>query len=150
MRSLGKRQLWRIGYAVCCLFYVAWVVLLSLDNFDMVLSDYRRARERLQPVRIEAIALQELVEQCLKKAGTVDPGGLVAAEHDCLIWPAGVIIDRQQAVAERLGAERSRTFRKLVVFYFSFGVIFLLLPPTLLYLLLVFFIWLFKSIKPVP
>jgi hypothetical protein len=37
------------------------------------------------------------------------------------------------------------TFRKLLLIYMVFGVVFLILPPLILYLLLVFFIWICKS-----
>ena len=153
MRSLKKSRIWRISYAVCCLIYVVWVVQLSLNNFDMVHSDYRRNEKSLQPAQIKEIALQELVSQCrkeLKRSGRHSSDGdksSVATDDTCLSWPAAVLEQRQNAVERRLAEEQSRGIGKLVVFYVFFGIIFLILPPVLLYLLLSLFIWIFKTIK---
>lgn len=153
MRSLKKSRIWRISYAVCCLIYVVWVVQLSLNNFDMVHSDYRRNEKSLQPAQIKEIALQELVSQCrkeLKRSGRHQSDGdksSVATDDTCLSWPAAVLEQRQNAVERRLAEEQSRGIGKLVVFYVFFGIIFLILPPVLLYLLLSLFIWIFKTIK---
>jgi len=151
MKPLQKRRDWRIGYAIFCLFYVVWVIYLSLNNFDMVHTRYRLAEERLQPEQIGEIARQELVEKCRKEAKRNDrlrpPEDEVspAPAEDCLSWPAAVLEEQQKVVKERLVVEKSRTARKLVLFYVSFLVIFLLLPLIVLYLLLAFFIWIFKS-----
>jgi len=144
---------WRIGYAACCLVYVAWMVHLSFNNFDMVHSDYRRAGERLQPARIAKIALRELVEQCRQDSlrsnhlrPAADKGGVVS-QDPCLSWPTTVLAQQQGVVKERLLAERRLAGRKLVLFYGSFGIIFLILPPAFLYLLLSFLFWMFRNLK---
>ena len=151
MRARSKSLLWRIGYGVCCLLYVAWVVHLSPTNFDMVHGEYRRVAARLQPERIEELALKELVEKCRKESGrsnrnrhtSVDQ----AAADPCLSWPVAALEKRQKVVAERLVDERRGAVRKLVLFYLGFGIFFLILPPVILYLLLSFFIWLYRSIQ---
>ena len=144
--SLLKRHRWRIVYGVGCLFYMAWVVHLSFNNFEMVHSDYRRAGQRLQPARIEVIALGELVGDCraqLRRSGRLE----VVADGACRSFPEADLVARRQAVSERLSAERSLAGRKLVLFYASFGLVFLILPPFILYLLLSLFFWLLRSLR---
>jgi hypothetical protein len=153
MRAPSKSLLWRLGYGVCCLFYVAWVVHLSPNNFDMVHGEYRRIEARLQPERIEELALKELVDKCRKEAGRSNrhqhtSGDQVAADP-CLSWPVAALEKRQKVVAERLVDERRGAVRKLLVFYLGFGIIFLILPPVILYLLLSLFIWFYRSIAGV-
>ena len=153
MRSQKKIMTWRLAYAACSLLYVAWVVHLSLHNFEMVHSDYRRAGERLQPARIAAIALQELVEQCRQEVIANDQprpanaGEALAADDPCLAWPTTVLEERQKDVKERLLGQRSLTGRKLLLFYLTFGTIFLIMPPLLLYLLLSLLAWILRSLK---
>ena len=48
---------------------------------------------------------------------------------------------------QRLAGEKKRAWRKLLVFYVTYMVIFLVLPLVLLYLLFSFSIWLYRSIK---
>jgi hypothetical protein len=144
---------WRVGYAVCSLIYMVWVVYLSLNNFDLVHRQYRSAQKQLQPKQIEKIALKELVDRCRKESKRIDiprtkDGAAIAVTDDpCLSWPESVLTERENAVKERLVAEKSRVVRKLAIFYVSFGLIFLILPPVFLYMLLSFAIWIYKSIK---
>ena len=144
---------WRIVYAVCCLVYVGWVVYLSLNNFGMVHKQYRQARENLQPTRIEEIATKELVDKCRKKLKRSDRHPSVydmtsgVAEDPCLSMPAAVLEERKKTVEEHLVEDKSRVRRKLVWFYITFGVVFLILPVTFVYMLVSFCIWLFRNIK---
>ena len=153
MRPMGKCLNWRLGFAVGTLVYVAWVLPLGLHDFEKVHREYRHAAERLRPTQIEVIARQELIEQCKREAmGDEDfrPDGNKAAdiaEPACLSWPAAVFEQKRQAVTERLIAERSRAVRKLGLFYFTFVVIFLVLPPLVMYLWLVLLIRIFRSVK---
>lgn len=132
---------------------MVWVVYLSLFNFALVHRDYRRADKLLQPARIKEVARQELVDQCRRELKRFNrlratPNIVSAtAEDTCLSMQADVFEERQKAVTERLEHERSRMVRKLVLFYIYFGIIFLILPPVILYLLLSALIRLFKSIK---
>ena len=141
-----KRHRWRIVYGVGCLLYMAWVVHLSFNNFDMVHSDYRRAGARLQPARIEAIALGELVDDCragIRRSGRSD----VKVDEACRSFPEADLAVRRQAVGERLVAERSLAGRKLVLFYITFGLVFLILPPVIFYLLILLFFWLLRMVR---
>jgi len=153
MRPLKKSRTLRAGFAVCCLVYVVWVVYLGLNNFGMVHSDYRRAGERLQPERIREIAFQELVDQCrreskrLGRPRSAEVESVTGAEDPCLSWPENVLEERQKTVAKRLLDEKSRSGRKLVLFYVFFGIVFLILPVVSIYLLLSFFIWLWRNLQ---
>jgi len=152
MKALRKILSRRICFAVCSLVYVPWLVLLSLNNFDMVHSQYRRAGERLRPAHIAAVALRELTDQCRQEARhgqRLPPVGEkgAAAADPCQSLPAAVVEARQKVVQARLAHERSLAGRKLVLFYVSFGVFFLLLPLVFLYLLLFFSSWVFRNIK---
>jgi len=153
MSSAGNRLNWRIGYAVFCIIYTAGIVYLGLDNFDKVHGEYRWARERVKPASVSKITLQELESQCRRKLQRRDgyrTSGDTASEiseDPCRSFPAVVREERQEAVQSRLLAEKERFLRKLVVFYASFGIFFLVIPLVLLYFLLCFFIWIFKDLK---
>ncbi|MCL7487889.1 MAG: hypothetical protein M8357_06925 [Desulfobulbaceae bacterium] len=153
MSSVGSNLNWRIAYAVFCVIYAAGMVYLGLDNFDKVHSEYRWARERVKPAMVSKIALQELESQCRRKLQRGDgyrtSGDTTSemSEDACRSFPAVVREEREKAVQSRLLAEKERFLRKLVVFYASFGIFFLVIPLVLLYLLLSFFIWIFKDLK---
>ena len=153
MRLREKSLPWRFGYGCCCLVYLVWVVQLSHNNFEMVQCDYRRAEAGLQPMRIKALALKELVAKCRKESKRIEPlrqsRDQAVAADPCLIWPEAVLDRQQEVVVKRLVDVRHGAISKLVVFYVGFGVIFLILPPVILYLLLSFFVWLFRGLKVV-
>ncbi|MDH3360164.1 MAG: hypothetical protein OEL55_04765 [Desulfobulbaceae bacterium] len=140
-----KKQRWRIVYGIGCLIYIVWMVNLSFNNFDMVHTDYRRAGERLQPARLEAIALRELEDDCrtkLRRSGVYEEVG-----GACRTFNEADIIAARQEVRGRLSAERSLFGRKLVLFYISFGLVFLILPLVIIYQLLSLILWLFQNLK---
>lgn len=141
MKSLN----WRIGYAVFCLAFVVWVVYLSLNNFEMVHSDYRWAGEQLQPAKVKEIAIQELIKQCRKESKRMVRPSATTGDT-CLSWPTIVLEERQKAVEKRLVGEQGQAKTKLVLFYIFFGVIFIILPLVIVYLLLSFFIWIYRNI----
>ena len=101
----------------------------------------------MQLEQVKEIALQELVDQCRKKLKRAGRLREVGAEERCRSWPATVLAQRQKAVEERLVEEKRRVRSKLVTFYIFFGFVFLFLPLAFVYLLLSFFIWLFRNIK---
>lgn len=136
---------WRLAYGVCCLVYVAWMAQLASNNFEMVHRHYRQAVERLQPAQIAEIAHQELVDQYYNDA-TSGARFSPPAGFD-LSLPTNVVEARQKEVRARLLGQRNLAGRKLVLFYISFGSIFLILPPVVFYLLLSFLVWLFRNLK---
>ncbi|MDW7774058.1 MAG: hypothetical protein SCH71_14320 [Desulfobulbaceae bacterium] len=144
MGPFENRLNWRIGYAACTIVFMAVMMYLSTSNFDMVHREYRRAAMRLQPARIEELAHQELVAECRREA---KGSGLFLPDDPCLSRPAAVLEERREAVRERLVKEKNRVVRKLAMFYITFGIFFLVMPPLILYLVLSVFIWIFKSIK---
>ncbi|MDH5299669.1 MAG: hypothetical protein OEV91_11690 [Desulfobulbaceae bacterium] len=148
MNSLKKFLTWRTGFAVCCLLYLPWVVVLGRNNFAMVHIDYRRADERLQPAHIAAVAHRELVEECRREAEAGREWG-GAGEEGCLSLPPTVVDARQREVLERLVHEQRLALRKVAFFYVSFGLFFLILPPACLYLLFFLSSWLLGNIKVV-
>lgn len=157
MTSSENRFNWRIGYAIFCVAYAGVVMYLGLDNFDKVHSEYRWARERSQPAQIVKIAHQELVDQCrrkyrrdTKRSDRYRENTSISsteAEDPCFSWPESVLEERRITVAERLETETGKLKRKIIVFYISFGIFFLILPLVILYWLLALFIWIFKDMK---
>ena len=145
MTSRKKKHLWRLAYGICSLLYMAWMVHLSLYNFDMVHRHYRLAGERLHPARIEAIAREELELKCRKEATRV--GLLPGSVDPCQSWPEAVLKARQKKVEQRLVAEHDLAWRKLVIFYLSFGTIFLILPPLCLRLLIALAFLILRNLK---
>lgn len=125
-------------FALATLAYMAWVVYLGQHNFDMVHREYARATKRLQPAVIEEIARQELIEHWRHES----PGQAPPAA-----WPEPTLGAQEKEVFTRLTGEKARAGRKLALFYLFFGVIFLILPPTLAYLLLSFLAWIYQSVQ---
>lgn len=144
---------WRIVFGVCSLVYMAVMMYLSVNNFAMVHREHRRIVKQLQPAQIEKVALQELVERCRKESEslaahqTVMNKPVFTGEDPCLTWPAADLEERQNAVKERLEKKKGGVIRKLILFYITFGIFFLILPPVIIYLVLTIFIWIFKSVK---
>lgn len=127
---------------------------MAQSNFDKVHSEYRSARELLQPERTMAVALEELRTECrreLKRRGSrfrsADTRQADTLSEACLVFPESRVDEHRVAVAERLAVEKDRLRSKMIVFYISFAVFFILLPLGLLYLLLAFLIWLFRDLK---
>lgn len=153
VRAADNRMNWRYGYAVFCLVSAGWVVFLGMDNFAKVHGEYRRAREHQQPARIEKIALQELAAECrraAKRSSRSRAAGDQAptvSEEGCRSFPKVLLEERKRVVVANLRAEEKLFRRKLVVFYLTFGVFFVVLPLGFLYLLLSFLIWLFRDMK---
>jgi hypothetical protein len=145
------RVLW-LGYGVACLVYGVWIVYLGLNNFGMVHDGYRHAGAQLRPERIRKAALRELVEECREAAaasGRSWPDGefYAGADDPCLSWPAAVLEERQKIVKKRLLGEQGCAWRKLMLFYLFFGIVFLVLPMVTLYLVLAFFLWLRRNLR---
>lgn len=152
-RPVKKGPGWRLGFAVFGLFFAAWVGYLALDNFAKVHGEYRQVRESRLPGLIGKIVRQELVAECRKEAQHSDQPRPVGApvpdiaEDACRSFPESVVAERTKAVAENLLADEKRFRRKLVVFYITFGLFFIILPLGFLYLLLAFLVWVFKDMK---
>lgn len=149
-----QKQHWSmwIGYAVVCLAYAVWIVFLGLNNFDMVHDGYRQAGERLQPERIREAALRELVAECRREGKIADrprhdEAGFNSSADLCTAFSETVIEERRQVLHKRLHAEWGRAWRKLMLFYLFFGIVFLVLPMFMLYLLLSFLLWLRRNLR---
>ena len=140
---MKKFRHWRIIYAVCCLVYMGWIIHVGTNEFDRVNGQYRRLVGQLDADRIRAAALEELIAECSKKS-TLQAD---LQENSCFSWPSIVVEAREKAVKERLIRAKERGTIKLVMFYVSFVLIFLLAPPFLIYLLIVGVIMLYKNVK---
>ncbi len=145
MELAAKRRGWRIGYLICCLIYVGWVVRLSGNDFERMHRQYRETAARLAPAQSREIARQEVIADCREaqeRMGRFE-------DQKCLAVSPADLERREKVVVKRLIGERHRSFRKLIVFYATFVIIFLLAPPLLLYGLIVLFIKVFGKVKVV-
>ncbi len=140
---MKKFRHWRIFYAVCCLVYVGWTINVGTNEFDRINSQYRRIVDQLDAGRIRTAALEELIAEC-RKESTLQTD---REEDACFSWPPTVVEAREKAVEERLIRAKERGTIKLVLFYVSFVVFFLLAPPFFIYLLIVVGLKLHSSIK---
>ena len=140
---MKKNQKWKIIFAVCCLFYVGWVIHVGNNEFDRINSQYRRLVAQLDAGRISSVALEELAAECRR----VSKGRTDLAKDACHTWPPAVVEAKEKQVAERLLRARERGIIKVVLFYTGFVSIFLLAPPILVYLLINAIILLYKNIK---
>lgn len=134
---------WKCIYLVCCLVYAGWVTYVGQPEFSRVNRQYRVLASRLEPHRIRTAALKELGVECrraLRQRG-------ILQEDDCTDWPAEVVAAKSITVADRLEQARKRGLVKVVLFYSSFLVLFLLLPPLFLYLFVLAIVTLCKNIQ---
>jgi hypothetical protein len=151
MKCINKRRGWRFFYAVCCLVYMGWVSYLGSNDFGRVQREYRRAGDQLEPGRLHAAALEELLAECRmrseKQPADVDGAVNELQSGDCLSWPPAVVEAREAKIRERLVERQNRAGRKLLLFSLFFGVIFLIIPPVLIYVFVVVIAKFFRSVK---
>ena len=134
---------WKIIYAVCCLVYMGWMILVGTIEFDRINGQYSRLAEQLDAGRIKSAALEELLAECRKESTL----RLDREKDACLSWPPPVVEAREKEIEDRFIRARERGTIKVVFFYTAFVLIFLFAPPFLIYLLIVGIITLKKSIK---
>jgi hypothetical protein len=140
---MKKTPKWKIIFAVCCLFYAAWVIRVGNNEFDRINRQYRNLVAQLDAGRISSVALEELAAECRR----VSQGRTDLSGDACHTWPPAVVEAREKQVEERLLRARERGVTKVVLFYAGFVSIFLLAPPILTYLLIIAIILLYKNIK---
>ena len=136
-------QHWKIIYAVCSLVYMAWVTNVGTNEFDRINGQYRKLVAQLDAVQIKSATLGELTAECCRKSQQ----NSCLEEDICLSFPPQALEAREKIIEERRIRARKRGTIKLLLFYKGFVVIFLLTPPTMLYLLIAGVIALYKNIK---
>ena len=145
MNVFAVNRRWRLFCTVGYLAYVVWVIYLSINDFGRVHREYRRTGEQLQAARIEKIARQELLDACREKI-LRSTGMLPETEETCRSPSTADLSEQKTQVAERLEDRRKRARNKLVVFYVSFVVMFIIIPPLLVYWLALFLVRIYGSI----
>ena len=134
---------WKSIYLVCCLVYVGWVIQVGEIEFKKVNRQYRALVNQLEQDRIRTVALEELAADCrreLRQRNTLE-------EDTCSTWSPEVVEAKSNKVEERMERAKERGFLKVVLFYTSFVVIFLLIPPLLIFLFIFGIVMLCKNIK---
>ena len=140
---MNKIRLWKIIYALCCLVYMGWTINVGTNEFDRINGQYRRIIHQLEPGRIKTAAVEELTEEC-RRVSKWKTGLKV---EDCYNWPPFLVEKTEKEIEKRLLRAKERGIIKVVLFYTVFVLIFLLAPPTLIYLLILGIIKLKKTIK---
>ena len=140
---MKKIRLWKIIYALCCLVYMGWTINVATNEFDRINGQYRRIIHQLEPGRIKTAAVEELTEEC-RRVSKWQTGLKV---EDCYYWPPSLVEKTEKEIEKRLLRAKERGIIKVVLFYTVFVLIFLLAPPTLIYLLILGIIKLKKAIK---
>lgn len=134
---------WKIVYVICCLVYAGWMIKVGGNEFDRINGQFRQLTARLEPARIREAALAELADECRRAL----PAGMKQTEAVCSDWAPEAVTAQTAIVEERRTRARQRGAVKLVLFYTGFGLIFLLAPMILVYLLITALILLYKNIK---
>ena len=134
---------WKSLYLVCCLVYVGWVLYVGQSEFHKVNRQYQALVNQLQSGRIRTVALDELAAECRRDLWERN----ILEEDACSTWLPEVVNAKRNTVEERLQQARERGFLKVVLFYTSFVVIFLLIPPLLIYLCIFGIVMLCKNIQ---
>jgi hypothetical protein len=155
MNVLKKQRTWQLIYAVCCLVYVGWVGYQGSFDLTRVYRDYRRIGVQMEPGRIHAAAVKELSTECRKRvaeqktAVSGPDNGLtsVIVDRKCNSFPAAIVAVREVAIGERLAERYRRISKKLLLFGVFFVVVFLVIPPVLVYAIAVVVVKVFQAIK---
>lgn len=134
---------WKSIYLICCLVYVGWVIHVGESEFNKINRQYRALVNQLEPDRIRTVALEELAAGCRRELGERN----ILEEDACSTWSPEVVEAKSNKVEERVERAKERGFIKVVLFYTSFVVIFLLIPPLLIYLFIFGIVTLCKNIK---
>ncbi len=134
---------WKSIYLVCCLVYAGWVVYIGQAEFAKVNRQYRVLVARLEPDRVKAAALEELGAECRRELRQRN----IPEEGACSSWSPEVVETKRNTIAERLEWDRERGLLKVVLFYSSFVILFLLFPPLFIYLFILAVVTLCKNIK---
>jgi NAD-specific glutamate dehydrogenase len=161
MKFFMRRRTWRPFYAVCCIIYVGWVGYQGSFDLGRVHREYSRAGEQLEPGRIHTAALRDLSEECWKRSArqladiaAAEKGltsGVIAegsqADQDCSTWPQAVVEAREAKIRGRLEERQKRAGKKMLYFSAFFVVIFLILPPALVYVFVLLIVKVFQAVK---
>lgn len=157
MNVTRKPRSGQIYYVICSLVYISLILFAGRTEFTRVNTQFRQARERLNPVLIKDSALMELRDECRKKSlsltrqkgteGNRGQNDIVGAigQDDCLDQAQSVVTVRAEQLTARFTGERDRAAKKFVLFYVCFLFIFLIIPLALLYWAGVFFRTAFKG-----
>jgi hypothetical protein len=122
---------------------MGWTINVGTNEFDRINGQYRRIIHQLEPGRIKTAAVEELTEEC-RRVSKWQTGLKV---EDCYYWPPSLVEKTEKEIEKRLLRAKERGIIKVVLFYTVFVLIFLLSPPTLIYLLILGIIKLKKTIK---
>jgi hypothetical protein len=122
---------------------MGWTINVGTNEFDRINGQYRRIIHQLEPGRIKTAAVKELTEEC-RRVSKWQTGLKV---EDCYYWPPSLVEKTEKEIEKRLLRAKERGIIKLILFYTVFVLIFLLSPPTLIYLLILGIIKLKKTIK---
>jgi hypothetical protein len=134
---------WKIIYAVCSLVYIGWVINVGSNEFARINDQYSRIVDQLDTGRIRNGALEELSAECRRESRKRPD----LEKKACTSWPPAVVEAKGKEIEKRLTRARERGIVKVVLFYAAFVLFFLLGPPLFMYLLLLGFIKLYRSIK---
>jgi hypothetical protein len=155
MKVFKKQRTRQLIYAVCCLVYVGWVSYQGSFDLTRVYRDYRRIGVQMEPGRIHAEALRELSMECKKRAAKQEndaagvENGLMRGEADldCSSFPPLLVDARETEIEEKLAERHRRVAKKLLFFGVFFVVVFLIIPPVLVYGFAVVTVKVFQAIK---
>ena len=134
---------WKSIYMVCCLVYLGWMIQVSQSEFNKINRQYRVLVNQLEQDRIRNVALDELAVECRSELWEQN----TVKEDACSAWSPEVIEAKSNKVKERMEQARERGFLKVVLFYSSFVIFFLLIPPLFIFLFILGIIALCKNIK---
>lgn len=133
---------WKGIYLVCSLVYVGWTIHVGDSEFKKINRQYRSLVNQLEPERVKTVALKELADEHRRGVGEQS-----TPQDGIRYKPTSEEVEvKIQKVDKRLAEARKRGFIKMVLFYTSFMVFFLILPPLVIYLFVLGIVTLGRSI----
>jgi Flp pilus assembly protein TadB len=118
------------------------MIYLGQNDFARIQRDYRRAQYQLDIDRIEKSASRELTSECLKKA---------AREQEdkdlCLSQPPQMVQTKIEQIIKSRTENMANASRKRAMFYITFGLFFIIVPLSWLYLTILIVVKLCTSVR---
>lgn len=137
-----KINSWWPWYLIFSLSYICWMVYLGTNDFKKIQRDYRRARYYLTFDQVEKSAIHELTRECLKKSAQVQESNDL-----CLSHSPKMVQTKIQYITKLRTQNMNQASKKRLMFYTSFGIVFIISPLASLYVAILIVMKLRTTVK---
>ncbi len=138
-----RSGVFRFLYLPLALLYVGLTLFWGRHDLLRVHREYREAAARLAGSYAQERAIREVEGGCRQATG----GEKALGYNDCLRASARLVELRAAVIDGELHRDKHRAFKKMALSYLLVGVLMILLPLALLYVLMAFLRYLLANIR---